>query len=128
MTSTIISLIAILLSFFSLFWGYYSNIHHDLFLEKYRIYTDFLRIVSDSTQSPEQQKHQNLIIRYIKVKQELILIAPKNIVETLAKIEPLNFKKGYEDNFELYLHLLMLMRKDLKLSRNVDNEYLKKLL
>ncbi|RGU81891.1 hypothetical protein DWW42_09865 [Limosilactobacillus fermentum] len=111
-----------------MFWNYYSEIHHDLFLEKYRIYTGFLKIISASTWSPEQQEKYDLKTKYIQMKQEIILIAPKNIVETIAKIEPLNFKKGNEDKFELYLYLLMLMRKDLKLSRKIDNEYLKKLI
>lgn len=112
----IISILAIFVSVGSLIWNYYSNIRHQMFLEKLRVYKNYLGIVADATLPEIEQKKVGLVQKYIRAKQELILVAPSEVVNIAAEIEPLDFTTDDDKKYENYLILLNMMRTDLKKS------------
>lgn len=95
-----------------------SNQKGQLFAEKLRIYRAYIDIVSMSTKQTQDKK--DLLVKHISSKQELILFAPKIIIETAGRIEPLNFttsgqtQEEADAKYNEYLVLLNLMRLDLR--------------
>ncbi|EUJ21682.1 hypothetical protein PGRAN_13843 [Listeria grandensis FSL F6-0971] len=73
----LVSIIAVLttttVALFSVFLNRRSNLKHQLFLEKLRIYKELMEIVSRSTSS--EADNEELRLRLISVKQEIILFS-----------------------------------------------------
>ena len=73
----------------SIFLNHRSNLKHQLFLEKLRIYKELMVIVSQSTS--QRANREELHLRLIAVKQEIILFSTEPIIRKLADIGDINF-------------------------------------
>ena len=125
----LIELITILLGLFTLIFGILQYFWQKRFDEKLRVYKNYLEIVSLSTLPPDEQKEAKLAQKLILAKEELILFAPKQIVEQVGKIEPINFTENNEQKYLEYLKLVNLMRLDLRrFNKKISEETLRKLL
>ena len=125
----LIELITILLGLFTLIFGILQYFWQKRFDEKLRVYKNYLEIVSLSTLPPDEQKEAKLAQNLILAKEELILFAPKQIVEQVGKIEPINFTENNEQKYLEYLKLINLMRLDLRrFNKKISEETLRKLL
>ena len=125
----LIELITILLGLFTLIFGILQYFWQKRFDEKLRAYKNYLEIVSLSTLPPDEQKEAKLAQKLILAKEELILFAPKQIVEQVGKIEPINFTENNEQKYLEYLKLINLMRLDLRrFNKKISEETLRKLL
>ena len=125
----LIELITILLGLFTLIFGILQYFWQKRFDEKLRVYKNYLEIVSLSTLPPNEQKEAKLAQKLILAKEELILFAPKQIVEQVGKIEPINFTENNEQKYLEYLKLINLMRLDLRrFNKKISEETLRKLL
>ena len=125
----LIELITILLGLFTLIFGILQYFWQKRFDEKLRVYKNYLEIVSLSILPPDEQKEAKLAQKLILAKEELILFAPKQIVEQVGKIEPINFTENNEQKYLEYLKLINLMRLDLRrFNKKISEETLRKLL
>ena len=125
----LIELITILLGLFTLIFGILQYFWQKRFDENLRVYKNYLEIVSLSTLPPDEQKEAKLAQKLILAKEELILFAPKQIVEQVGKIEPINFTENNEQKYLEYLKLINLMRLDLRrFNKKISEETLRKLL
>ena len=125
----LIELITIPLGLFTLIFGILQYFWQKRFDEKLRVYKNYLEIVSLSTLPPDEQKEAKLAQKLILAKEELILFAPKQIVEQVGKIEPINFTENNEQKYLEYLKLINLMRLDLRrFNKKISEETLRKLL
>lgn len=125
----LIELITILLGLFTLIFGILQYFWQKRFDEKLRVYKNYLEIISLSTLLPDEQKEAKLAQKLILAKEELILFAPKQIVEQVGKIEPINFTENNEQKYLEYLKLINLMRLDLRrFNKKISEETLRKLL
>ena len=125
----LIELITILLGLFTLIFGILQYFWQKRFDEKLRVYKNYFEIVSLSTLPPDEQKEAKLAQKLILAKEELILFAPKQIVEQVGKIEPINFTENNEQKYLEYLKLINLMRLDLRrFNKKISEETLRKLL
>ncbi len=117
----------------SIFLNHRSNLKHQLFLEKLRIYKELMVIVSQSTSQCADR--EELRLRLIAVKQEIILFSTEPIIRKLADIGDINFTNNGQtevqakEKFDRYLSLLNLMRRDLlKQSDKISDTTLKRLI
>lgn len=117
----------------SIFLNHRSNLKHQLFLEKLRIYKKLMVIVSQSTS--QCANREELRLRLIAVKQEIILFSTEPIIRKLADIGDINFTNDGQteaqakEKFDRYLSLLNLMRRDLlKQSDKISDTTLKRLI
>ncbi|MSR93298.1 hypothetical protein FYJ34_03200 [Clostridiaceae bacterium 68-1-5] len=117
----------------SIFLNHRSNLKHQLFLEKLRIYKELMVIVSQSTS--QRADREELRLRLIAVKQEIILFSTEPITRKLADIGDINFTNNGQtevqakEKFDRYLSLLNLMRRDLlKQSDKISDTTLKRLI
>lgn len=117
----------------SIFLNHRSNLKHQLFLEKLRIYKELMVIVSQSTSQCADS--EELRVRLIAVKQEIILFSTEPIIRKLADIGDINFTNNGQtevqakEKFDRYLSLLNLMRRDLlKQSDKISDTTLKRLI
>ena len=125
----LIELITILLGLVTLIFGILQYFWQKRFDEKLRVYKNYLEIVSLSTLPPDEQKEAKLAQKLVLAKEELILFAPKQIVEQVGKIEPINFTENNEQKYLEYLKLINLMRLDLRrFNKKISEETLRKLL
>ncbi|WP_156019400.1 hypothetical protein [Streptococcus ruminantium] len=125
----LIELVTILLGLFTLIFGILQYFWQKRFDEKLRVYKNYLEIVSLSTLSPDEQKEVKLVQKHILAKEELILFAPKKIVELAGRIEPINFCENNDQKYLDYLKLINLMRSDLqRFNKKISEESLRKLL
>jgi hypothetical protein len=125
----LIELITILLGLFTLIFGILQYFWQKRFDEKLRVYKNYLEIISLSILPPDEQKEAKLAQKLILAKEELILFAPKQIVEQVGKIEPINFTENNEQKYLEYLKLINLMRLDLRrFNKKISEETLRKLL
>nr|WP_282185243.1 hypothetical protein [Streptococcus constellatus] len=114
---------------FTLIFGILQYFWQKRFDEKLRVYKNYLEVVALSTLSPEKQTKIQLVQKHILAKQELVLYAPKEIVELAGKIEPINFTESNEQKYLEYLKLINFMRLDLqRFNKNISEESLRKLL
>ena len=125
----LIELITILLGLFTLIFGILQYFWQKRFDEKLRVYKNYLEIISLSILPPDEQKEAKLAQKLILAKEEIILFAPKQIVEQVGKIEPINFTENNEQKYLEYLKLINLMRLDLRrFNKKISEETLRKLL
>lgn len=125
----LIELVTILLGLFTLIFGILQYFWQKRFDEKLRVYKNYLEIVSLSTLSLDEQKEVKLVQKHILAKEELILFAPKKIVELAGRIEPIDFSTNNEQKYLVYLQLINLMRSDLRrFNKKISEESLRKLL
>ena len=125
----LIELITILLGLFTLIFGILQYFWQKRFDEKLRVYKNYLEIVSLSTLPPDEQKEAKLAQKLILAKEELILYAPKQIVEQVGKIEPINFTENNEQKYLEYLKLINLIRIEMRrFNKKISEETLRKLL
>lgn len=125
----LIELVTILLGLFTLIFGILQYYWQKRFDEKLRVYKNYLEIVSLATLAPDEQKRVNLVQKLILAKEELILFAPKKIVEQAGRIEPINFTENNEQKYLEYLKLINMMRVDLqRFNKKVSEDSLRKLL
>ena len=125
----LIELITILLGLVTLIFGILQYFWQKRFDEKLRVYKNYLEIISLSILPPDEQKEAKLAQKLILAKEELILFAPKQIVEQVGKIEPINFTENNEQKYLEYLKLINLMRLDLRrFNKKISEETLRKLL
>lgn len=117
----------------SIFLNHRSNLKHQLFLEKLRIYKELMVIVSQSTS--QRANREELRLRLIAVKQEIILFSTEPIIRKLADIGDINFTNDGQtevqakEKFDRYLSLLNLMRRDLlKQNDKISDTTLKRLI
>lgn len=125
-TTTVVAVVTI-------FLNHRSNLKHQLFLEKLRIYKELMVIVSQSTSQCADR--EELRLRLIAVKQEIILFSTEPIIRKLADIGDINFTNNGQtevqakEKFDRYLSLLNLMRRDLlKQSDKISDTTLKRLI
>ncbi|MFB9120037.1 hypothetical protein ACFFUE_02415 [Bergeyella porcorum] len=125
-TTTIVAVV-------SIFLNHRSNLRHQLFLEKLRIYKELMVIVSQSTS--KRANREKLRLRLIAVKQEIILFSTEPIIRELADIGDINFTNNGQtegqakEKFDRYLSLLNLMRRDLlKQNDKISDTTLKRLI
>jgi hypothetical protein len=122
-------LVTILLGLFTLIFGILQYYWQKRFDEKLRVYKNYLEIVSLATLASDEQKRVNLVQKLILAKEELILFAPKKIVEQAGRIEPINFTENNEQKYLEYLKLINMMRVDLqRFNKKVSEDSLRKLL
>ncbi len=125
----LIELVTILLGLFTLIFGILQYYWQKRFDEKLRVYKNYLEIVSQATLASDEQKRVNLVQKLILAKEELILFAPKKIVEQAGRIEPINFTENNEQKYLEYLKLINMMRLDLpRFNKKVSEDSLRKLL
>ena len=125
----LIELVTILLGLFTLIFGILQYYWQKRFDEKLRVYKNYLEIVSLATLASDEQKIVNLVQKHILAKKELILFAPKKIVEQAGRIEPINFTENNEQKYLEYLKLINMMRVDLqRFNKKVSEDSLRKLL
>ena len=125
----LIELITILLGLFTLIFGILQYFWQKRFDEKLRVYKNYLEIVSLATLASDEQKRVNLVQKLILAKEELILFAPKKIVEQAGRIEPINFTENNEQKYLEYLKLINMMRVDLqRFNKKVSEDSLRKLI
>ena len=125
----LIELITILLGLFTLIFGILQYFWQKRFDEKLRVYKNYLEIVSQATLASDEQKRVNLDQKHILAKEELILFAPKKIVEQAGRIEPINFTENNGQKYLEYLKLINMMRVDLqRFNKKVSEDSLRKLL
>ena len=125
----LIELVTILLGLFTLIFGILQYYWQKRFDEKLRVYKNYLEIVSQATLASDEQKRVNLDQKHILAKKELILFAPKKIVEQAGRIEPINFTENNEQKYLEYLKLINMMRVDLqRFNKKVSEDSLRKLL
>ena len=125
----LIELVTILLGLFTLIFGILQYYWQKRFDEKLRVYKNYLEIVSQATLASDEQKRVNLVQKLILAKEELILFAPKKIVEQAGRIEPINFTENNEQKYLEYLKLINMMRVDLqRFNKKVSEDSLRKLL
>ena len=125
----LIELVTILLGLFTLIFGILQYYWQKRFDEKLRVYKNYLEIVSLATLASDEQKRVNLVQKLILAKEELILFAPKKIVEQAGRIEPINFTENNEQKYLEYLKLINMMRVDLqRFNKKVSEDSLRKLL
>ena len=125
----LIELVTILLGLFTLIFGILQYYWQKRFDEKLRVYKNYLEIVSLATLASDEQKRVNLVQKLILAKEELILFAPKKIVEQAGRIEPINFMENNEQKYLEYLKLINMMRVDLqRFNKKVSEDSLRKLL
>lgn len=125
----LIELVTILLGLFTLIFGILQYYWQKRFDEKLRVYKNYLEIVSQATLASDEQKRVNLAQKHILAKEELILFAPKKIVEQAGRIEPINFTENNEQKYLEYLKLINMMRVDLqRFNKKVSEDSLRKLL
>lgn len=126
----LIELVTILLGLFTLIFGILQYYWQKRFDEKLRVYKNYLEIVSlATTLASDEQKIVNLVQKHILAKKELILFAPKKIVEQAGRIEPINFTENNEQKYLEYLKLINMMRVDLqRFNKKVSEDSLRKLL
>ena len=126
----LIELVTILLGLFTLIFGILQYYWQKRFDEKLRVYKNYLEIVSlATTLASDEQKRVNLVQKLILAKEELILFAPKKIVEQAGRIEPINFTENNEQKYLEYLKLINMMRVDLqRFNKKVSEDSLRKLL
>jgi len=125
----LIELVTILLGLFTLIFGILQYYWQKRFDEKLRVYKNYLEIVSLATLASDEQKRVNLDQKHILAKEELILFAPKKIVEQAGRIEPINFTENNEQKYLEYLKLINMMRVDLqRFNKKVSEDSLRKLL
>ena len=125
----LIELVTILLGLFTLIFGILQYFWQKRFDEKLRVYKNYLEIVSLATLASDEQKRVNLVQKLILAKEELILFAPKKIVEQAGRIEPINFTENNEQKYLEYLKLINMMRVDLqRFNKKVSEDSLRKLL
>ena len=125
----LIELVTILLGLFTLIFGILQYYWQKRFDEKLRVYKNYLEIVSLATLASDEQKRVNLVQKLILAKEELILFAPKKIVEQAGRIEPINFTENNEQKYLEYLRLINMMRVDLqRFNKKVSEDSLRKLL
>ena len=125
----LIELVTILLGLFTLIFGILQYYWQKRFDEKLRVYKNYLEIVSLATLAPDEQKRVNLVQKHILAKEELILFAPKKIVEQAGRIEPINFTENNGQKYLEYLKLINMMRVDLqRFNKKVSEDSLRKLL
>ena len=125
----LIELVTILLGLFTLIFGILQYYWQKRFDEKLRVYKNYLEIVSQATLASDEQKRVNLDQKHILAKEELILFAPKKIVEQAGRIEPINFTENNEQKYLEYLKLINMMRVDLqRFNKKVSDDSLRKLL
>ena len=117
----------------SIFLNHRSNLKHQLILEKLRIYKELMVIVSQSTS--QRANREELHLRLIAVKQEIILFSTEPIIRKLADIGDINFTNDGQtevqakEKFDRYLSLLNLMRRDLlKQNDKISDTALKRLI
>ena len=117
----------------SIFLNHRSNLKHQLFLEKLRIYKELMVIVSQSTS--QRANREELHLRLIAVKQEIILFSTEPIIRKLADIGDINFTNDGQtevqakEKFDRYLSLLNLMWRDLlKQNDKISDTTLKRLI
>ena len=117
----------------SIFLNHRSNLKHQLFLEKLRIYKELMVIISQSTS--QRANREELHLRLIAVKQEIILFSTEPIIRKLADIGDINFTNDGQtevqakEKFDRYLSLLNLMRRDLlKQNDKISDTTLKRLI
>ena len=117
----------------SIFLNHRSNLKHQLFLEKLRIYKELMVIVSQSTS--QRANREELHLRLIAVKQEIILFSTEPIIRKLADIGDINFTNDGQtevqakEKFDRYLSLLNLMLRDLlKQNDKISDTTLKRLI
>ena len=117
----------------SIFLNHRSNLKRQLFLEKLRIYKELMVIVSQSTS--QRANREELHLRLIAVKQEIILFSTEPIIRKLADIGDINFTNDGQtevqakEKFDRYLSLLNLMRRDLlKQNDKISDTTLKRLI
>ncbi|WP_238385936.1 hypothetical protein [Streptococcus sp. S784/96/1] len=82
----LIELVTILLGIFTLIFGILQYFWQKRFDEKLRVYKNYLEIVSLSTLSPNEQTEVKLVQKHILAKEEVILFAPKEIVELAGEL------------------------------------------
>ena len=125
----LIELVTILLGLFTLIFGILQYYWQKRFDEKLRVYKNYLEIVSLATLASDEQKRVNLVQKLILAKEELILFAPKKIVEQAGRIEPINFTENNEQKYLEYLKLINMMRVDLqRFNKKFSEDSLRKLL
>ena len=125
----LIELVTILLGLFTLIFGILQYYWQKRFDEKLRVYKNYLEIVSQATLASDEQKRVNLDQKHILAKEELILFAPKKIVEQAGRIEPINFTENNGQKYLEYLKLINMMRVDLqRFNKKVSEDSLRKLL
>ena len=125
----LIELVTILLGLFTLIFGILQYYWQKRFDEKLRVYKNYLEIVSLATLASDEQKRVNLVQKLILAKEELILFAPKKIVEQAGRIEPINFTENNGQKYLEYLKLINMMRVDLqRFNKKVSEDSLRKLL
>ena len=114
----------------SIFLNHRSNLKHQLFLEKLRIYKELMVIVSQSTS--QRANREELHLRLIAVKQEIILFSTEPIIRKLADIGDINFTNDGQtevqakEKFDRYFNL---MRRDLlKQNDKISDTTLKRLI
>ncbi|ADH93007.1 hypothetical protein EBF03_06405 [Arcanobacterium haemolyticum] len=117
----------------SIFLNHRSDLKRQLFLEKLRIYNELMVIVSQATSQCADK--EELRLRLIAVKQEIILFSTEPIIRELADIGDINFTNNgqtevqAEEKLDRYLSLLNLMRQDLlKQSDKISDTTLKRLI
>ncbi len=115
----------------SIFLNHSSNLKHQLFLEKLRIYKELMEIVSQAAGQHANKKE--LSLRFLAAKQEIILFSTEPIIRKLADIGDINFTEvgqtevQAKEKFDRYLSLLNLMRRDLlKQSDKISDTTLKR--
>ena len=126
----LIELVTILLGLFTLIFGILQYYWQKRFDEKLRVYKNYLEIASlATTLASDEQKIVNLVQKHILAKEELILFAPKKIVEQAGRIEPINFTENNGQKYLEYLKLINMMRVDLqRFNKKVSEDSLRKLL
>lgn len=116
----IISVLALILSAFSIYLNYQNTLKSMVFSKKIEIYTDYLKTINDSI-DPSHSKSE-LALRHLIDKQKLLVLGNKDIIDVATQMEPVDLKD--DSNLNTYYDLIRLMRKDLNKydTKKLDND------
>ncbi|MBK5253434.1 MAG: hypothetical protein JJE03_03010 [Peptostreptococcaceae bacterium] len=130
----VIGIGTLVLAAVGLVWSLHSNIEFKKYQEKQRVYNNYFENISASLLLSSRAERKKVARRQMLNLHEIALRSPKEIVDMLADVQPLDFyttkptTEEEEKKFESYCVLFNLMRKDLdKNNKDIDKEKLKKL-
>lgn len=109
--STIAAIIALGISIFGFWWSYRANLKHNMFIEKLRVYREYLSNLGRSAIAKNPEEHKEIALKHLQIRQEILLFGSERVAELTSEIEPVDL--SVPDRFNMYCDLINEMRDDL---------------
>lgn len=109
--STIVAICALGVSIFGFWWNYRANLKHNMFKEKLRVYREYVNNLGRSALVKEQTERDDIAIKHLQARQEILLFGSEKIALLTSEIEPVDLSTPEKE--ERYYELINEMRIDL---------------